>query len=268
MPKYDEWLKDDKLILIEGWARDGLTDEQIAENMGISRSTLNMWKKKFSDISDTLKKGKEVVDRQVENALLKRALGYDYDEVTQERLVNAVFQRMRGDDHVIELTETDWNMAKKYFNFQCAYCGALEEMTKDHLVPLAKGGELSKRNTIPCCKACNSSKRDRDLDDWYRNQSFYDGARLKKVKHFIAVMELQYEKDLETLMAEELHVTKIIKKHVQPDVTAQIFWLKNRKKDKWRDGQHIDYSGELNLNKNVMANLTEEDLRKLIDEEE
>lgn len=82
--KYEYWLTPEGLLKLEGWARDGLTDEQIAENMGISRSTLNAWKDKYSDISDTLKKGKEVVDRQVENALLKRALGYKYDEVTVE----------------------------------------------------------------------------------------------------------------------------------------------------------------------------------------
>ena len=70
--------------MIEGWARDGLTDEQIAKNIGISRSTLNEWKKKYSDISDTLKQGKEVIDRQVENALLKRAIGYEYEEVSEK----------------------------------------------------------------------------------------------------------------------------------------------------------------------------------------
>ena len=47
---------------------------QIASNMNISRSTLNEWKKKYSDISDTLKKGKEIVDYEVENALLQSAL--------------------------------------------------------------------------------------------------------------------------------------------------------------------------------------------------
>lgn len=72
--KYQKWLEPENLLLIEGWARDGLTDEDIAANMGISRSTLNNWKNKYSDISDTLKKGKDVVDRQVENALLKEAL--------------------------------------------------------------------------------------------------------------------------------------------------------------------------------------------------
>ena len=82
--KYQEWLEPEGLLKIEGWARDGLTDEQIADNIGISRSTLNTWKDKYSDISDTLKRGKEVVDRQVENALLKRALGYEYTETTRE----------------------------------------------------------------------------------------------------------------------------------------------------------------------------------------
>lgn len=78
--KYQRWLEPEGLLLLEGWARDGLTDDQIAHNMGISRSTLSDWKTKYPDISDTLKKGKDVVDIQVENALLKRALGYEYLE--------------------------------------------------------------------------------------------------------------------------------------------------------------------------------------------
>lgn len=72
--KYQEWLEPDGLLLLEGWARDGLSDEQIAHNMGIVTSTLYDWKKKYSEISEALKKGKEVVDIEVENALLKSAL--------------------------------------------------------------------------------------------------------------------------------------------------------------------------------------------------
>lgn len=72
--KYQYWLTPEGLTLLEGWARDGLTDEQISKKCGISRETLNQWKNKYSDISDTLKKGKEVVDYQVENALLSAAL--------------------------------------------------------------------------------------------------------------------------------------------------------------------------------------------------
>lgn len=82
--KYVEWLTPEGLLKIEGWARDGLTDEQIAKNIGISRSTLNVWKDRYSDISDALKKGKDIIDRQVENALLKRALGYEYEEVKEK----------------------------------------------------------------------------------------------------------------------------------------------------------------------------------------
>jgi len=64
----------DKLILIEGWARDGLTNEQIAENLGINQDTFYNYKKKYPEFSETLKRGKEVIDYQVENALLKNAL--------------------------------------------------------------------------------------------------------------------------------------------------------------------------------------------------
>ena len=82
--KYEDWLTEDGLLKVQGWARDGLSNEQIAHNIGINKDTLYEWQKRFSDFSDALKKGKEVVDREVENALLKRALGYEYDEVTQE----------------------------------------------------------------------------------------------------------------------------------------------------------------------------------------
>lgn len=82
--KYHRWLEPEGLLLIEGWARDGLIDKQIAHNMGINAATLYDWKNKYAEISEALKRGKEVVDRLVENALLKRALGYSYTEITYE----------------------------------------------------------------------------------------------------------------------------------------------------------------------------------------
>ena len=82
--KYQEWLTPEGLLKIEGWARDGLIDEQIAQNIGIRAATLYEWKKRFPQFSEALKRGKEVVDRQVENALLKRALGYEYEEVKEK----------------------------------------------------------------------------------------------------------------------------------------------------------------------------------------
>lgn len=147
--KYQEWLTPEGLLKIEGWARDGLVDKQIAENIGITEQTLNVWKKNYPSFSASLKRGKEVVDRQVENALLKRALGYEYDEVKE-----------------------------KY-----------------------ESGELIERT--------------------------------------------------------------VIKKEVSPDVTAQIFWLKNRKSDMWRDRKDIDLAGNLKM-ENPYEGLTTEELKKLI----
>ena len=120
----------EKFALIEGWARDGLTDIQIAKNLGISKDTFYKYKKEHPDFSDLLKRSKEVVDREVENALFKRAMGYEYTETK---------------------TETS-----------------------------------------------------------------EDGIK----------------------------VTKTIKQ-VAPDVTAQIFWLKNRKPQEWRDKQEMNLAGSL-----------------------
>lgn len=119
--KYQEWLTKEGLLRLQGWARDGLTDEQIATNMGISVASLYNWKRDHLEIFEALKEGKDVADRQVENALFKSALGYTFDEVTKE------------------------------------------------------------------------------------------------------------------LKDDELVVTKVVHKEVQPNTTAQIFWLKNRKRAEWRD---------------------------------
>lgn len=71
---FKEWVEKDKLILLEGWARNGLTYEQIANNMGICLASLKEWRKKEPIIDEALKKGREVVDFEVENALYKNAI--------------------------------------------------------------------------------------------------------------------------------------------------------------------------------------------------
>lgn len=81
--RYDEWLTKDGLVKIEAWAREGLTEVQIAAQMGISVRTLGNWKQEHLPIFQALKKGKAPVDAKVENALLRRALGYQYQEITE-----------------------------------------------------------------------------------------------------------------------------------------------------------------------------------------
>ena len=75
--KYEQWIDQDGILKIQDWARTGLTETQIAHNMGISYSTLKEWKKKYPAISATLKQTKDVVDAAVENALFKKAMSGD-----------------------------------------------------------------------------------------------------------------------------------------------------------------------------------------------
>lgn len=77
----DEWLDDDNLMLIEAWARDGYTKQDIADRIGIHICTLREWEKNYPEIKEALKKGREIIDYKVENALLKRALGYTAKEI-------------------------------------------------------------------------------------------------------------------------------------------------------------------------------------------
>ena len=70
--------------MIEGLAREGLSDEQIALKMGIGTSTYYRWQEEHREFREALKKGKAPVDIQVENALLKRALGYTSTETIEE----------------------------------------------------------------------------------------------------------------------------------------------------------------------------------------
>lgn len=103
--KYETDVKP-RLVEIEAWKRDGLTDEQIFKNLGISRDTFYKYKEKYSDFSEAIKKGKEVADIEVENALFKRAIGYKYKEVIKEvkeidgkksTYVKEVIKEMPGD---------------------------------------------------------------------------------------------------------------------------------------------------------------------------
>lgn len=91
--KYQEWLEPDGLLKLEGYARDGLIDEQIAKNMGIALSTLKLWKNAHPAILAALKRGKEVIDIEVENALYKRAIGYTYEEVKEEEMPDGRVRR-------------------------------------------------------------------------------------------------------------------------------------------------------------------------------
>ncbi|MCW8089999.1 small terminase subunit [Lactobacillus jensenii] len=72
--QYKKWLEPENLVLLTGWKRNGLTDEQIAHNIGVSRKTLFIWAKQHAPIGNALKKGREVTRLEVENKLFERAM--------------------------------------------------------------------------------------------------------------------------------------------------------------------------------------------------
>ena len=91
--KYEEYVQD-KLDSIQGWARDGLTLQEIADNLGIALSTLCNYKNQYPELNEALKKGVDESLYTVENALFKAACGYYYTE-----------EEMTKNGNIVELTK-------------------------------------------------------------------------------------------------------------------------------------------------------------------
>ncbi|MNH04760.1 HNH endonuclease [compost metagenome] len=89
-----------------------------------------------------------------------------------------------GEDRT--LTLEDWRAAMLYFRGGCAYCGVKQsrktKLTKDHVVPVSKGGPTVRRNIIPACTSCNCSKGDTDLEEWFPKRKGYTPERLRNIK--------------------------------------------------------------------------------------
>jgi transcriptional regulator with XRE-family HTH domain len=80
MNEVDKWLTDDGLLLLAAFARDGMTTQEIADKIGVTKRTLDRWKNEYPEIDEAVNTSKELVDYKVENALLKSALGYTAKE--------------------------------------------------------------------------------------------------------------------------------------------------------------------------------------------
>lgn len=77
------WLGGDGIELINDWRRRGLSVKAIAEDkIGVSPTTLTKWRRQSPGLDKALTVTEDLVDGQVEGALLRRALGYDYFEET------------------------------------------------------------------------------------------------------------------------------------------------------------------------------------------
>lgn len=110
--KFEYWLTEDGLMLIEAMARDGLSDEQIAKRCGVTATTLYEWKKRFPEISEALRRGKEIVDIEVENALYKKCIGYNVPVTKHFKLKEIQYDESTGKkiSEVEELVEVEETM--------------------------------------------------------------------------------------------------------------------------------------------------------------
>ena len=63
---------------IEIWLKNGLAERQIIKNLGIGKTTWESYKKKYPELMDLLKKGRETQIAEVENSLYKNATGFYY----------------------------------------------------------------------------------------------------------------------------------------------------------------------------------------------
>lgn len=186
--EYKKWLEPDNLTRLRSWARDGLTNEQIAKKIGVRRQTISEWSKKYPDIADALKKGKEVVDSEIEDSLI------------------SVMKK-----HTI--TTTQYKMVKKDdFNLRA---------------------ERSK----------------------FANVYKLDHPNATKNEILIATAE-------NVEVYEKIPISKTVTE-VDPNTSAIIFWLKNRRPDVYRD-QTFQKLNEANARKTLAeAQLSEAQLKAI-----
>ena len=64
-----------------------------------------------------------------------------------------------------DLTDAEWKRLLKLYKFKCAYCGAGGKLTRDHIVPVCRGGPDTYDNVVPACIDCNHAKGERPVGD-------------------------------------------------------------------------------------------------------
>lgn len=132
--KYEKWLEKDNLTRLKSWARDGLDDAQIAQNMGINVRTLYKWKTKYGQIGQALKKNKEIVDAEIEESLIST--------MQKHTITTIQYKMVKKDDLVLKAERT------KFMN---VYKLDHPEATKDQIL-IATAESVDVYEQIPMIK--------------------------------------------------------------------------------------------------------------------
>jgi len=163
-----EWLEEDNLMLLECWARDGYTFQDIANRIGISLSTLRMWRSKYPEIDNALKKGREIIDYKVENALLKSALGYK----TKEVKVTTVIRYGKVVETVKEVTDKE--QAPNVSAIQCWLYNRLPNKWKKNRDNLIELGDEDTKIQVTVTRASTSQSTKAQQDETAEDKEWQD----------------------------------------------------------------------------------------------
>ena len=80
-----------------------------------------------------------------------------------------------------DMTHRDWNDSTAFFKYECAYCGTVTALVREHVVPVKHGGGTTRNNIVPACAKCNGSKNASDMVTWFQEQPFFDETRLQRI---------------------------------------------------------------------------------------
>lgn len=124
-----------------------------------------------AEIADAQRKTRRFCSRKCVNVASLR-------DAADQRLANNNRRRARMQAaNSPGVSPEDWNRLVRRHDGKCAYCGAIATLTRDHVVPISRGGWDAIGNILPACFPCNASKCDDLLVYWLRR---IPHARLKR----------------------------------------------------------------------------------------
>lgn len=125
-----------------------------------------------------------------ENKEHEREYQRKWRQNNREKLKEYNLNKLANKTH--DISNTEWNSCKEYFDNSCAYCGMSEEAAKEkygqqlHKEHVNHEGSNKLENCVPACKGCNSSKHTFSIKEWYNEENErYSQERKDKVNKWI-----------------------------------------------------------------------------------
>ena len=141
--------------------------------------------KKKEDKEYTLKENDRKMIWKHQNIDLNREINKRHYRENKLQYYNSNMKRRKTERSLAPLSQEDWDFSLKHFNYECAYCGFSGGVTVDHVIPISRGGTNDRKNIVPACSKCNSSKRDREVMGWYEKRPFFRICNKNKINEYM-----------------------------------------------------------------------------------